>query len=96
MKIDLELLEKLEKLSLLKINEEKREEVVSQLSDILEYVESLSELDTSNENSYFSALQGGTPLRDDIIETNKDVSESIIKNAPLTDDNFFIVPAIIE
>ena len=96
MKVDLELLEKLEKLSLLKIDDSKRENVISQLSDILEYVDSLNELDTSSQDSYFSTLDGGAPLREDVVNSNKDISESIIKNAPQSDDNFFVVPAIIE
>ena len=96
MKIDNKLLEKLENLSYLNVAESKREEIISQLSDILEYVESLSELDTSNIDSYFSTLEGGTPLREDIPYCNKEINESIIKNAPKVVDNFFIVPAIIE
>ena len=96
MKIDNNLLSKLEKLSHLNVADEKREEIISQLSDILEYVESLKELDTSNIDSYFSTLDGGTPLREDTPMCNKEINESIIKNAPLAEDNFFIVPAIIE
>lgn len=96
MKIDNQLLEKLENLSHLNVADDKREEIISQLSDILEYVESLSELDTSNIDSYFSTLEGGTPLREDIPNCDKEINELIIKNAPLTEDNFFIVPAIIE
>ncbi len=96
MKLDNKLLEKLENLSHLNISDSKREEIISQLSDILEYVENLSELDTSNIDSYFSTLEGGTPLREDEPYCNKQINESILKNAPLSEDNFFIVPAIIE
>jgi len=95
-KIDNDLLSKLEKLSHLYISDEKRDEVVSQLSDILAYVENLSELDTSNLDSYFSILDGGTPLREDIPVSSREISEKILKNAPQSEDNFFIVPAIIE
>jgi aspartyl-tRNA(Asn)/glutamyl-tRNA(Gln) amidotransferase subunit C len=96
MKVDIELLEKLEKLSNLKVADEKREEIVSQLSEIVEYVNSLSELDTTNIDSYFSTIDGGTTLRDDVANCNKEISEDILKNAPQAEDNFFIVPAIIE
>ncbi len=96
MKIDLELLTKLEKLSNLNIKDEKKEEIISQLSDILEYVDNLAELDTSNIDSYFSTLDGGTPLREDTPKSNSEVAKEIIKNAPNAKDNFFIVPAIIE
>jgi len=94
-KADRELLAKLEKLSHLYIADEKRDEVVSQLSDILAYVDNLSELDTSSLNSYFSTIEGGTPLREDIPISSKEVTKSILKNAPQVEDDFFIVPAII-
>ncbi len=96
MKIDNDLLSKLEKLSHLYISADKRDEVVSQLSDILAYVENLSELDTSSLDSYFSTLDGGTPLREDIAGDSIEISKKILKNAPQTEDNFFVVPAIIE
>ncbi len=96
MKIDNDLLSKLEKLSHLYIADEKRDEIVSQLSDILAYVENLSELDTSSLDSYFSTLDGGTPLREDKPVSSKEISQKILKNAPEVEDNFFIVPAIIE
>ena len=96
MKINDDLLKNLEKLSALKVSDNKREEIISQLSDILAYVENLSELDTSNVDSYFSTIEGGTPLREDVVVSSKEISEQILKNAPQTEDNFFIVPAIIE
>ncbi len=96
MNIDNSTLEKLEKLSHLKISEDKRDEIIEQLSKILEYVESLNELDTSSLDSYFSTLSGGTPMRDDTPKIDEDVPKIILKNAPNSEDDFFIVPAIIE
>ena len=96
MKVDLELLQKLEKLSHLTIADEKKEQVVSQLSDILEYVENLKELDTSALDSHFSTLSGGTPLREDTPVNCQEVSKQILEHAPEAEDDFFIVPAIIE
>ena len=96
MKIDNDLLSKLEKLSHLYIADEKREEVISQLSDTLAYVENLSELDTTSLDSYFSTLDGGTPLREDEPASSQEINQSILKNAPKAEDNFFVVPAIIE
>ena len=96
MNIDNSTLEKLEKLSHLKISEDKRDEIIEQLSNILEYVESLNELDTSNLDSYFSTLSGGTPMRDDTPNLDSDIPKIILENAPASEDDFFIVPAIIE
>ena len=96
MKIDNDLLKNLEKLSALKVSDDKREEIISQLSDILAYVENLSELDTDNIDSYFSTIEGGTPLREDFVNSSRDISNEILAHAPRAEDNFFIVPAIIE
>lgn len=94
--IDNKVLEKLEKLSMLKIEEDKREELAGQLTEILAYVENLAELDTNNLDASFSTLLGGTPMRKDSPSTNIEVSKSIFSHAPNAENEFFIVPKIIE
>ena len=96
MKIDDALLTKLEKLSYLEIAQDKREEVIKQLSEIVSFVDNLSELDTTNLDPTFEMTDKGTLLREDIVSSSKEVSKSILSNAPLSEDNFFIVPKIIE
>ena len=95
MQIDDALLNKLEKLSSLKIGDEKRDEIKRQLSEILSFVDVLSELNLSNETAAVSALGGKTPLRDDAAKQS-DVIENILKNAPARKGRFFVVPKIIE
>jgi len=94
--IDNTLLTKLEKLSHLRIDESKKEEVMGQLTDILGYIDNLNELDTENLSASFSTLEGGTPLREDKPREAHDIAKDILKHAPQTKDDFFIVPAIIE
>ena len=96
MKIDNTVLEKLEKLSHLRVDESKKDEIVEQLTEIVSYVENLAELDTSSLDASFSTLKGGAPMREDIPQSDPAVPESILSNAPQSDDDFFIVPAIIE
>ena len=96
MQIDNTLLTKLEKLSHLRIDESKKEEVMGQLTDILGYIDNLNELDTENLSASFSTLEGGTPLREDKPREAHDIAKDILKHAPQTKDDFFIVPAIIE
>jgi aspartyl-tRNA(Asn)/glutamyl-tRNA(Gln) amidotransferase subunit C len=96
MQIDTHLLEKLEKLSHLRIAEDKKEEVMRQLSDILGYIENLNELDTEGLDAAFSTLEGGTPLREDEPRRDANVPRSILEHAPQAEEDFFIVPAIIE
>ncbi len=96
MQIDDAVLAKLEKLSHLRIDESKKEEVKAQLSGILNYIENLNELDTDALSSSFSTLDGGTPLREDTPREKNDISKDILSHAPRVEDDFFIVPAIIE
>jgi len=94
--IDNTVLEKLEKLSMLKIEDEKKEELASQLTEILAYVENLAELNTDSLEPSFSTLSGGTPLREDHRQTNPAIAQSILSHAPNAENDFFIVPKIIE
>jgi len=96
MTIDDNVLAKLEKLSALHIEDSKREEVKEQLTSILSYIDNLNELDTDGLDSSFSTLQGGTPLRKDISRGDSDIGQKILSRAPKSQDDFFVVPAIIE
>ncbi len=96
MQIDNTVLEKLEKLSHLRIADSKKEEVMGQLTEILGYIDNLNELDTDALDATFSTLEGGTPLREAIPREANEIAKSILAHAPNSQDDFFIVPAIIE
>jgi len=96
MQVDDALLQKLEKLSFLKIADDKREEIIGQMSEIVSFVDNLSELNTDGVDDTFAMSDASTHLRNDLPSCDTSVNESIINNAPLSGDNFFIVPKIIE
>jgi len=96
MHIDYNVLAKLEKLSQLKIAEDKKDEVIEQLSSILSYMDNLNELNTDSLDGSFSTLIGGTPLREDKPRGASTVALDILSHAPKSADDFFVVPAIIE
>ncbi len=95
MQIDEKLLSKLEKLSALQIEEEKRSEVICQLSEIVDFVEKLNELDLSSSEVTISTIEGGAPFRGDDINSSS-VVETVLNHAPKSNEHFFIVPKIIE
>ncbi|EOI5270806.1 TPA: Asp-tRNA(Asn)/Glu-tRNA(Gln) amidotransferase subunit GatC [Campylobacter coli] len=95
MQIDEKLLSKLEKLSALQIEEEKRSEVICQLSEIVDFVEKLNELDLTSSEVTISTIEGGTPFRSDDINSSS-VVETVLNHAPKSNEHFFIVPKIIE
>ena len=96
MQIDDTLLSRLEKLSSLKIDEDKRDEVVEQLSQIVSFVDNLSELDTKDVDDKFSMNDKSTFLREDTPSCDTQINDEILKHAPKSADQFFIVPKIIE
>lgn len=96
MQVDNALLSKLETLSFLKISEDKRDEIISQLSEIVSFVDNLSELDTKGVDEKFAMSDEATFLREDNPFCDTSINESILKNAPQSSDDFFIVSKIIE
>ena len=96
MQVDDALLSKLEKLSFLKVSDDKREDIKSQLSEIMSFVDNLSSLDTTGVDDNFAMSDMATPLREDKASCDTTVNDSIINNAPQSADHFFIVPKIIE
>lgn len=96
MQIDNDLLKKLEKLSSLKIADDKREEMITALSEIVEFVENLNELDLDKEEATFTTVAGGTPMREDEPSVNPQIIKTILENAPQSENGSFVVPKIIE
>ena len=96
MQVDDALLTRLEKLSFLKVSDDKREEIIEQLSEIVSFVDNLSELDTEGVDDKFAMTDQATLTREDIPICDTDINSEILKNAPQSADNFFIVPKIIE
>jgi len=91
MQIDDELLNKLERLSMLKIDNNKREMIKAQLSEILGFVENIANVETSIDFEE----ERKTPLRVDKPQDGC-VARDVLMNAPRAKDGFFIVPKIIE
>ena len=96
MTVDDNLIAKLAKLSSLEIDDAKKENLKSELADIINFVENLNEIDVSNIEATFSTIEGGTPLREDVAKQDLELSNHILENAPQSEDGYFIVPKIIE
>lgn len=96
MQVDDALLTKLEKLSFLKVSDDKRKDIISELSEIVNFVDNLSELNTDGVDDTFAMNDNSTPLREDITTSSTNIGDDILKNAPKSADHFFIVPKIIE
>lgn len=92
MNIDETLLNRLERLSMLKIDESKREATKTQLSEVLGFVENIASVEVAP-GCFDEHLQ--TPLRDDE-PRDACIAKDVLSHAPHSENNFFIVPKIIE
>ena len=96
MTIDVALLNRLTKLGGITLEEEKLEETKSHLSEIVDFVENINKLDLDGIPASFNPLDSKLPMREDIVESKPQIAKDILKNAPSAEDNFFIMPKIIE
>ena len=96
MTIDSKLVERIAKLSRISLTESEIKNLSSELDNILNWIEQLSELDTEGINPVFSSFdEEETKYRNDEINDGG-YREDIISNAPLTEDGFFLVPKVVD
>jgi aspartyl-tRNA(Asn)/glutamyl-tRNA(Gln) amidotransferase subunit C len=95
LKIDKNTTLKIAKLSRIKINESEINELSSQLSSIVDWVEQLNEVNTDNVEPLSNVSMAKLPLRKDI-ENLKDYSEEVLSNAPDKLEKYFAVPKVVE
>ncbi|MBI4832059.1 MAG: Asp-tRNA(Asn)/Glu-tRNA(Gln) amidotransferase subunit GatC [Candidatus Lindowbacteria bacterium] len=96
MKITREMIDHVAKLSRLKFGEQELEGFISQLNEILQYVEKLNELDTSGVPPTSHMFFEKTPMREDRVREAPLATDKLIENAPRREENFYVVPRVIE
>jgi len=94
MKIDKNLILRLENLSRLKLSEEERVSMISNMSDMLRLVEKLKELPTDEIEPLIYINNETNVWRNDESETLIS-AEMAVKNAPEAQENFYSVPRVI-
>lgn len=86
--------EKIGRLSRLEIKDSEKESYIEELSKVLNYMEKLNELDTTNVEPTIVVLDLSNVFREDVVVESLD-RELALKNGPDKDEEFFIVPQII-
>ena len=86
---------KIAKLIRIKILDEEVEELSSQLSSILDWVEQLNEVNTDKIDPLNNVSMSELPIRKDIEIKDNDTNK-ILSNAPEELENYFVVPKVVE
>lgn len=93
--IDLEQVRKVAHLARLDLDPAEEAQFTTQLNGILDYIEQLNELDTTNVPPTTRAIETSNITRADQLETFSD-RESILSNAPDREEDYFKVPKILD
>jgi aspartyl-tRNA(Asn)/glutamyl-tRNA(Gln) amidotransferase subunit C len=95
MSIDAATVKRIGRLARIRVEENEVEKYAGELNAILGFVEQLSEVDVTGVEPMTSVTPMQLRRREDKV-TDGGYPERIVKNAPLTEDNFFMVPKVIE
>lgn len=82
-------------LAKLELSEEEKESAKKDMGSMLDYIDKLNELDTSNVEPMSHVFPVQNVFREDVV-TNGDNSEAMLKNAPERKDNSYQVPMTVE
>jgi len=95
MQVDQALVMRIARLARIKITDEEAKGLKGELSGILNWVEQLGELDTEDVEPMTKVVPIDLKRRKDVVNDG-DIVEKIIANAPMSEDNFFVVPKVVE
>ncbi|MBF7129546.1 Asp-tRNA(Asn)/Glu-tRNA(Gln) amidotransferase subunit GatC [Pediococcus pentosaceus] len=82
-------------LAKLKFNDEQLEKFTDQIEDIIDLVDTLNEVDTTNDEPTFNVTDQLNRMREDVAVRSND-KEALLANAPETENGFIRVPAILD
>ena len=95
MSVDAATVKRIGRLARIRIEENEVESYQSELNAILGFIEQLTEVDVEGIEPMTSVTPMTLRRRDDVI-SDGGYADQIVANAPLTEDNFFMVPKVIE
>jgi len=95
MSVDAATVKRIGRLARIRVEENEVEKYQSEINAILGFVEQLSEVDVAGVEPMTSVTPMQLRRREDKV-TDGGYPERIVKNAPLSEDNFFMVPKVIE
>ena len=95
MSVDAATVKRIGRLARIRIEESEVATYQSELNTILGFVEQLSEVDVTGVEPMTSVTPMSLRRREDKV-TDGGYPERIVANAPLSQDNFFMVPKVVE
>ena len=95
MSVDQATVRRIARLARIAVTDEDIPHLQGELNAILSFVEQLNEVDVEGVEPMTSVTPMAMKKREDRVTEGGD-PEAVLKNAPATEDNFFIVPKVVE
>ena len=95
MSVDTKTVRRIAHLARIAVADDEIPHLQEELNAILAFVEQLAAVDVANIEPMTSVTPMAMKKRPDVV-TDGDIAEQILRNAPATQDGFFLVPKVVE
>jgi len=95
MSIDKDTVKHISKLARISLDENKTNDLAKDLTSIMKFIESLNKLNTDKTTPLTSIINAPLTSRKDEVKDGR-IRDQILKNSPEKNDEFFVVPKVIE
>ena len=94
MSIDKDTIKHISKLARISLDDKKIDSLSKDISSIMKFIEKLNKLNTDKINPLTSIINSSLKSRIDEVKEEK-IRDQILKNSPGSNDEFFVVPKVI-
>lgn len=95
MSVDTDTVKRVARLARIAVTPEEAERMTGELNAILGFVEQLNEVDVTGVEPMTSVIPMEMKKRQDVV-TDGSKADDVVANAPATEENFFLVPKVVE
>ena len=95
MSIDKDTVKHISKLARISLDENKVKSLSKDLTSIMKFIENLNKLNTDKTDPLTSIINASLKSRKDEVKDGK-IRDQILKNSPEKNEEFFVVPKVIE
>jgi aspartyl-tRNA(Asn)/glutamyl-tRNA(Gln) amidotransferase subunit C len=95
MSVDADQVRRIAHLARIAVADEEVEHLKGELNAMLAFVEQLSEVNVEGVEPMTSVTPMAMKMRQDVV-TDGGIADEIVRNAPATEDHFFLVPKVVE
>jgi aspartyl-tRNA(Asn)/glutamyl-tRNA(Gln) amidotransferase subunit C len=95
MSVDAATVRRIAQLARIAVRDDEIQHLQGELNAMLDFVEQLSEVDIAGVEPMTSVTPMEMKKRADVVDDGN-IADDILKNAPATEDHFFLVPKVVE